>query len=169
MLVGGVVGGAVARDRAAQPQVVCHREPREHATALGRQRDPAAHDRLRRELVDRRALERHLPTGDRHEAHHRLEQARLARAVGAQQGDDLALLDVQRHVLHGHDGPVADDEVVDGEDVHARRLQAHALAMYFGVKLVRNVNFFPFILTRKTSLTGTWPTGSIVRSPVASL
>ena len=41
--------------------------------------------------------------------------------------------------------------------------------MYFGVKLVRKVNFLPFILTRKTSLTGTWPTGSMVRSPVASL
>ena len=127
VLVGGVEVGAIARDRTAEPQVVGHREPREHAPPLGRERDPAAHDRLGRELVDRLALEPHLPARDRHEADDRVQQARLARAVGAQQGDDLALLDVQRHVLHGHDGAVADDEVVDGEDVHARRPQRSGL------------------------------------------
>ncbi len=49
--VGRVVVGAVARDRAAEPQVVGDRQPREHAPALGRERDPAAHDRLGRELA----------------------------------------------------------------------------------------------------------------------
>ena len=70
VLVRGVVVGAIARDRAAEPQVVGHREPREHAPPLGRERDPAAHDGLGRELVDRLALEPHQPARDRHEADH---------------------------------------------------------------------------------------------------
>ena len=41
------------------------------------------------------------------QAHDRVQRRRLSRAVGADQADDLALADLDRHVAHGRDAAVA--------------------------------------------------------------
>ena len=68
----------------------------------GVEREAAAHDPLRRQVAGARSPSKHDPSaGDRHEAaRRRSEQRRLAGAVGAEHGDDLALLDAQRHLAY---------------------------------------------------------------------
>ena len=71
--------------------------------------DPAA----RRPGGDVGTAKRDAPAGGGLQAHQRLEQRGLAGAVGAQHGDNLAGLDVQRHAAHRVDAAVAHVEVVD--------------------------------------------------------
>ena len=162
--------GAVARD-ARRRGAGCRRP-----SAAGRRAGPRARARSRgarsRSGVSRsiaRPVEQMQPDAAGTRPTTALSRLDLPAPLAPSRATISPCLDVQRHVLHGHDGAVADDEVVDGEDVHARRQGSQAFAMYFGVKLVRNVNFLPFILTRKTSLVGTRPTGSMVTAPVAIL
>ena len=63
-----------------------------------------------------RALEAHVAPARAQQAGDRLQRRRLARAVGAEEGDDLALADRERDALEGADLAVA--------DVRGRRPQA---------------------------------------------
>ena len=47
---------------------------------------------------------------------HALHRRRLARAVGADQAEDLAVVHLERHVVHGDGAAVAFDEIADGDD-----------------------------------------------------
>ncbi len=103
----------------AQHQVLFHRQLGEEAPALGHERDAELHDRLGREggeimghavcLQDDTAARRP------HEARHALHQRALAVAVGAQDGDRLALAHLERHAGQRLYGAVARVEVGDGE------------------------------------------------------
>ena len=73
------------------------------------------HDLLRGEALKLLPAEHDPPGGDRHQAGDGVQEARLAGAVRAEQGDDLALLDVKRDLAHRHDRAVADDEALDLE------------------------------------------------------
>ena len=86
-------------DRGAHLQVLEHRHARKDAAAFGRLGDRQARDLVRRHAgdvlagEDDRAAARARLAEDRH--HHR----RLAGAVGADQGDDLAFVDVDVDAL----------------------------------------------------------------------
>src|SRR5262249_18289359 len=81
------------------------------------------------------------------------------------QGDDLTLLDAKRHSLHGDDGAVSDDEVLDGEEGSVAQ---YGFETYLGLISSRKVAVFPFILMSVIGLTGTQVFLSIVRAPVRS-
>ena len=54
-----------------------------------------------------------------------VEQGRLAAAVGADDAENLALVDLERHAVDGDDAAEALSEIVDGEDgAHRARLIA---------------------------------------------
>src|SRR6185295_16670252 len=74
--------------------VLEHREPREQAPALERPSHAAPRELVRRELRNVRALEDERPFVEALKAGQRVHQCRLARAVRADQAEDLALSDV---------------------------------------------------------------------------
>ena len=95
-LAGRVRGRAVTLRHGAEPQVVGDGQLREDAAPLGSQGQAAAHDLLRRESLELVAAEDDPSAGYRDEAADGVQKARLPRAVRAEQGDDLALLDADR-------------------------------------------------------------------------
>src|SRR4051794_6263656 len=56
------------------------------------------------------------PVLDRGESHDRAHQRRLARTVGSEDGEDLALGNLEAHTLQRADGPVPDLEILDREN-----------------------------------------------------
>ena len=119
--------GALAAVRLAEPararvgadeDVLEHGHPREERDVLERPCDAAADDLVRRELqqvlpvVENRAGIRLVESRDD------VEGRRLARAVRADQAEDLTLGDVERDVVEGDDAPEAASEVLDGEQRH---------------------------------------------------
>ena len=91
------------------------RHAREDAPALGRLRDAQLRDLVRRHLRDVAAVE-----GDRAFARARIAEDRhhqrgLAGAVGADQRDDLAFVDVEVDALQRHDVAVEGLDAADGE------------------------------------------------------
>src|SRR5205085_8172503 len=95
-----------------------HRQRGEVAAALGYVGKPAAHDPLRRAAEQLGAVEAHAALRAR-DARERAQRRRLARAVGAEDRHDLALVDGEREVAdHGH-RPVAGLEALDLEEAHA--------------------------------------------------
>ena len=81
---------------------------------LGDQAQPqrnAVLDLLLREVLAGKAH----PALQRQDAHGRIEQRGLARAIGADDGDDLVVADLERHAAHGLDLAVGDMHVGDGE------------------------------------------------------
>jgi hypothetical protein len=79
-------------------QVLLHRQPREDLAALRHEADAGAGALVRRGALDRASVELDAAGLDRHQAHQRLEQSRLAHAVAPQDDGDLAGLRLQAHV-----------------------------------------------------------------------
>ena len=97
----------------ADQQVLAHRQVGEDAAALGHVDDAEAHDRVRPQRADRLAVEPDAAAAGPHQAADRAQQRGLARAVGAEDADQLAALDPQRHLLQRADRAVVDREAVD--------------------------------------------------------
>src|SRR5207237_1666485 len=86
----------------------------EHPAPFEHLHDAALYDLVRRQPVDPRAAEldralRDLAALGAQEPGDRLERRRLAGPVGAEQGRDAALADVERHALEDEDDAVVDD------------------------------------------------------------
>ena len=103
----GVLGGPLA---AVGPpvavhrhlEVLGHRQGREHALPAGHHGDAEPGDLVGRRAGDVAPVEDDRAVGRRHDAGDGLEQGRLAGAVGAEQGHDLALahleVDAEEHL-----------------------------------------------------------------------
>ena len=99
---------------AAHLQVFVDGQRRKHAAALGHLHDAAPYQLIGREMMhvlvaepDRAVLD-HAFLGVEN-ARHRLQQSRLAGAVGAEQGDDAAFGNCNADVADRFDGVVIDD------------------------------------------------------------
>jgi len=116
------IGGDLAFGRAregAQFQVLAHGHAREHAPALRRVTDAQAHDRMRSAAAQILAVKEDASRGRADEAADRAQRRRLARAVGTDERDDLAFVDVQRDAGERGDASVPRDQVLDFEQPHA--------------------------------------------------
>ena len=85
----------------AQLEVLEHGHRGEELAALRHVGDPARHDGRGRQPADPPALELDGAAAQREEAADRAERRRLARAVRADQRDDLALADLERDAADG--------------------------------------------------------------------
>ncbi len=108
-------GRLVATQIGPRIQVLEHREVGEDAPALGHVGDAETHDPLGRAAVDAHAVEPDLARARRREARDRAQRRALARAVGADEGDDVALLDLHRDALERGDLVVVNVHVVEPE------------------------------------------------------
>jgi hypothetical protein len=104
----------VGEEIPAHAQVLVDRELRKHAVVLRHVGDAGGEDAVGREPEDVASLQ----PGNQIE--HRLEKRRLARAVVPDDGDDLGLLDAQRHALE--DAPAA---VARAQASHFEHCRAH--------------------------------------------
>ena len=86
---------SVALEPAGEPEVLGDGERREHALAAGHLRHAAAGDLVGRRVGHVAAVEDDRAAARLDEAGDRLQQRRLPGAVGAEQGDDLALVDLE--------------------------------------------------------------------------
>ena len=111
--LGGVARRVVVAGGEAQHLARRHRRP--HPAAL-EQRAGARRD-LGVVAPRVEPVQAHGPSRRRPEAQQGLDEGRLARAVGSEQGDDLAVVDAQRHVLDRHDGTELDTQAVDFDGV----------------------------------------------------
>jgi hypothetical protein len=109
---------ALVEEEAAHLQVLGHRQRREHAPALGRDGDALAHDVVRGQVGDVPAVQQDVAAAGARAAAHRHQQRGLAGAVGADQRDDLALVDVQADLVDGADGAVVGAQLPELQ--HAR-------------------------------------------------
>ncbi len=82
---------------------------------------PERGDAVRRHVGDVGAVEYELAAGRLVDAAHQVEDRGLAGAVGADDGEDLALVDVEGDAVDGLDAAEVDREAVDGEEAHRRR------------------------------------------------
>src|SRR5690606_34033997 len=105
-------------------QVVVRREVLEDAPALEHVHEAHADPVRRAQRDDVLAGEvdlaaSHGPALGRQQPADRLERGGLAGAVGAEEGDHAALLDIQRHPLDGEEHPVVGDlDIVEGQQAH---------------------------------------------------
>ena len=113
--VGGVGHGG------ADLQILHHRHARKNAAAFRRLRDAELGDLVRRQAGDVAAGEADTAFAGARVAEHRHHQRRFAGAVGADQRDDLAFVDVDIDAFEG------DDAAVIGFDA-AQREQRFAVA-----------------------------------------
>ena len=114
------VGAAVRRRRSEhpEPQVLQHREIRQHPPLLRNPCDAAPGDLVGLEHRDVLAAQAHVtPLGPR-DAHDRAERRCLAGAVAPDERDHLALTDRQRHALEDVGLAIVGVDVLDGEQVH---------------------------------------------------
>ena len=105
---------AVASQIRAEPEVLAHRELAEEPSALGDVGDSDARDSLRSGPGDALTGEAHL-AGGRHEPRDRAERRGLARAVAAEDGDDLSLADRERDTVESLYRAVASLDAVELE------------------------------------------------------
>src|SRR6266571_5018193 len=110
--------------KGAHLEVLDHRHAREELAALGRLRDPAPHDLVRRRPRDVLVFEEDRASARTVETVDRAERRGLARAVRADQRDDLACTDLQRDPLQRFDRAVERVDVLDVEDAVASHSQA---------------------------------------------
>ena len=101
---------------AAHEQVVPDRHRREQAALLRYVRDAQQQPRLRAEFVDLAIAIDDAATARTQESADRLEQRRLARAVGTDEARDRARLDVQVDALEDVSGAVAGHHTVESQD-----------------------------------------------------
>ena len=88
----------VLRSRSPKAMLSATRQVRVERVALEHHRDVAV---LRRHVVDDAAADRDRAVGDRLEARDHPQRGRLAAARRADEDEELAVLDVEREVLHG--------------------------------------------------------------------
>src|SRR3990170_4320945 len=114
-------------DLAARTRVGAHlevfhdRQPREDPAALGRVADPVAHQLVGGGMRDVAPTKVDRPRPRVEQAADRLEGRRLAGAIRADQGDDLALANLEGDALEGVDLAVVGVDVAQLEDDVARR------------------------------------------------
>ena len=84
----------------------------EQAPPFGDDRHALRNHAVRLRPADRAALEAHHVGGNAQQAHDRFQQGRLAGAVGADQGDDLAGADLEVYAVERLEVAVAGDQPV---------------------------------------------------------
>ena len=114
----------VGHGEPAHPQVLLDRQAREGPAALGHLDDARGHDLVRGDRTEVASVEADGPAARADDPGDRVEGGRLARAVGTDERDDLALLDGQRHALEGVDVAVVGVDVVDLEQRHRQTVGA---------------------------------------------
>src|SRR5262249_13101041 len=92
----------------------------EQRYVLERPRDPELRPLVGPERRDVAPVEDDAPPGRPVDAADAVEDARLARAVGPDDGEELAGLDGEAHPGQRHDAPEAQLEVFEGEQRHSR-------------------------------------------------
>src|SRR5713101_5644978 len=110
---------------AADPNVVEARHVVEEPDVLEGPRDSQASDLVRFGAGDVSTIENHPARGWLKQAGHVVEQRRLARSVGSDEGENLSALDLQAHVVHGHQSAEALGQVRQLEDVVGASPLAH--------------------------------------------
>src|SRR6266576_1278305 len=123
--IGRYAGFVVARV-GTHDQVVENAHPREQSPALGRLPDPELDDSRGPCAGDVLAVERDLPRVRMHQARDGAQRGGLAGAVGPDEGDDLALLDLDRHPAQGLDAPVEGVDAFQLEQGHQADLPRYA-------------------------------------------
>ena len=108
----------VGAQEGAHSQVLPHRQASEDAPALGNLHDATSDHVVGRDVGEHLTLEAHLALGRGQDAADCVERGGLARAVGANQGDNLVGVDLQGESPQRVDVPVEDMQVVDVEHRH---------------------------------------------------
>ena len=102
---------AVAACVRAHLQVLLHGQAAEHAAALRHLRQAQADDLVRLHLADGLAAVVDLAALQLQQTGDRVHRRGLARAVRTDQGDDLALIDMERNVLDGVDRAIVNIDI----------------------------------------------------------
>ena len=110
-----------AEPEARQFQVLADREGGENAPPLGHLDETKAHPGGRRDPSEVAPQERQRARAGLYQSGQCLEDRALAGAIGAQQGDDLALVDAEADFGDPPDGAVVHSHAGDLEDAHRRR------------------------------------------------
>ena len=101
-------------------QVLVHGEAGEHPAAFRHRGDAHLHALVRGHVVDGLAVEEDAaPSGDEQRRQIVLSMRALAGPVGADAGEDLALVDLEVDVVEGLEVLVVDAGVLDLEQAHA--------------------------------------------------
>ena len=95
----------------AHVQVFLHGHAREDPAALGDMGDAQLHDPVRRRAGDALSQKGQRSAPAAHQARYGFERGGLPGAVGADQRDDLALVDLKAHALDGVDRAVKDVQI----------------------------------------------------------
>ena len=103
----------------AHREVFLDRELREDAAPLGDEGEPAPGDLVGLQPRDVVAVIAHGARGGPYEARDGAKRRGLARAVGADEAHELALLDLEVDALHGADAAVGHLELLDGKEAHS--------------------------------------------------
>ena len=106
---------AVAADEGAKAQVLLDGQRRKDLAVLGDHRDAPAHDRLGCQPGDRLAAEGDRALARRQHAHDSQKRRRLAGAIGADQGNQLAVLDLDRDAPERGDRTIVRVHVPKGQ------------------------------------------------------
>jgi hypothetical protein len=96
---------------AAHLQILLDGHVRKQAPAFRDVDQAHAHDAIGLQRAERLVQERGLAAGEGQQPRDRLQDGRLAGAVAAHQGDDLALVDLQRGALNRHQVAIRDTHV----------------------------------------------------------
>jgi hypothetical protein len=108
--------GAVSLDVCAHLEVLQHRHLGKHDAPLGHVGESPSEDEVGAQPRDVVLVEDHAPRARREESHDGLEGGRLARAVGADDADDLAAAHVERDVMQDVDLAVPGGQMLRDED-----------------------------------------------------
>src|SRR5581483_1325666 len=112
--------------RAADHEVLFDGHLAEELPAFRDERDPAAHASVRALAREIASVEDDTPARRPVCARDRTEKRRLAGAVGADERENLAVLDGERDVANGVKKAVANVEMLDGEQAHVTPLPRYA-------------------------------------------
>src|SRR5262249_49355900 len=101
---------------AADPHVVEHRHGAEEREVLERAADSDRRHAVRRQAEDAPALEQNVALARRIEAAEAVEERGLAGAVRADQAEELATTDRERHAIERHDAAEAHADVAHRDE-----------------------------------------------------
>ena len=133
--------------------VVKHRHAGKQADVLEGAGHAQLGDLVRALAGDVLAQERDPALGGLVHAGHHVEGGGLARAVGTDQGHDLALVDVHRQVVHGDDAAEAHGQMVDMQHVFTH-LACAPFLFFLPIPRIRSgSSFVPMMPWRKNSTT----------------